>query len=135
MLAFVFILSSILCFQQVIEQLLNKSKTEVQQIMASTFTDYKTNNFGIKPNDNTLRYYHPKKDVTLLFYFNKQNKCKHIKLIEDIENLNSRIQELNSQYQKVSDNKWKSTINNQVFNISIEKEEYNFSVIYQLPND
>jgi uncharacterized protein YlaI len=111
--------------------MLGKSKTEIQQIMSNQFSEYSTNNFGIKSNDNTLRYYNSKKDVTLMFYFNNQQKCKYIKQIEDIDNLEQRTKELNNKYIKVSNYKWKTTLNQKTINISIEKEEYNFSVIFQ----
>lgn len=117
--------------QQGIESMLGKSKIEIQQTMANQYADYTTNNFGIKANDNTLRFYNPKKDATLIFYFTPQQKCKHIKSIEDIDNLNKRIEEFNQQYTKVSNLKWKTSANQKAVNISIEKEEYNFTVIYQ----
>jgi len=111
--------------------MLGKNKTEIQQIMSNQFIEYSTNNFGIKSNDNTLRYYNSKKDATLMFYFNNQQKCKYIKQIEDIDNLEQRTKELNNKYIKVSNYKWKTTLNQKTINISIEKEEYNFSVIFQ----
>lgn len=117
--------------QQGIESMLGKSKIEIQQTMSNQYAEYTTNNFGIKANDNTLRFYNPKKDATLIFYFTPQQKCKHIKSIEDIDNLNKRIDEFNQQYTKVSNLKWKTSANQKSVNISIEKEEYNFTVIYQ----
>ncbi len=99
MLAFVVIFSLVLNIQQQkVEEMLYKSKIEIQQSMPKLFPDYSTNNFGIKANDNTLRYYNAKKDATLVFYFDKQNKCKHIKLIEDIDNFEQRIKE----YRKIN---------------------------------
>ncbi len=122
----------VLCLQQPrIESMIGKSKIEIQQTMANDFANYSTNNFGIKTNDNTLRFYNPQKDATLIFYFTNQQKCKHIKSIEDIDNLNKRIEEFNKQYTKVSNLKWKTISNQKTVNISIEKEEYNFTIIYQ----
>ena len=131
MLTFSIFITYIFCTQINIENMLGKSKTEIQQIMSNQFIEYSTNNFGIKSNDNTLRYYNSKKDVTLMFYFNNQQKCKYIKQIEDIDNLEQRTKELNNKYIKVSNYKWKTTLNQKTINISIEKEEYNFSVIFQ----
>lgn len=123
--------SSIFCSQLKIENMLGKTKTEIQQIMSGQFSEYTTNNFGIKSNDNTLRYYNSKKDATLMFYFNNQQKCKHIKFIEDIESIEKKINELNAAYTKVSNLKWKTIQNQKTINISIQKDEYNFSVLYQ----
>ncbi len=131
MLTFSIFITYIFCTQINIENMLGKSKTEIQQIMSNQFIEYSTNNFGIKSNDNTLRYYNSKKDATLMFYFNNQQKCKYIKQIEDIDNLEQRTKELNNKYIKVSNYKWKTTHNQKTINISIEKEEYNFSVIFQ----
>jgi len=131
MLTFSIFITYIFCTQINIENMLGKSKTEIQQIMSNQFSEYSTNNFGIKSNDNTLRYYNSKKDATLMFYFNNQQKCKYIKQIEDIDNLEQRTKELNNKYIKVSNYKWKTTLNQKTINISIEKEEYNFSVIFQ----
>lgn len=112
MLTFLLINIITLCFQQQgIESMIGKSKIEIQQTMANEFADYTSNNFGIKANDNTLRFYNPKKDATLIFYFTPQQKCKHIKSIEDIDNLNKRIEEFNKQYTKVSNLKWKLMLN------------------------
>jgi len=131
MLTFSIFITYIFCTQINIENMLGKNKTEIQQIMSNQFIEYSTNNFGIKSNDNTLRYYNSKKDATLMFYFNNQQKCKYIKQIEDIDNLEQRTKELNNKYIKVSNYKWKTTLNQKTINISIEKEEYNFSVIFQ----
>ncbi|MCX7861375.1 MAG: hypothetical protein N2449_00060 [Bacteroidales bacterium] len=122
---------SFIVLQQNIENLLGKSKLEIQQTMSNQYPDYTTNNFGIKQNDNTLRFYNSKKDATLIFYFTNQQKCKHIKFIEDIENLDQRIQEFNKKYTKVAALKWKATISQRPVTISIEKEEYNFTIIFQ----
>ncbi len=110
--------------------LLGKNKNDVQTTMSKDFHDYTSNNFGISTNDNTLRYYNAKKDMTLIYYFNEKQECKHIKTLEDIESLNNRITELDKTFLKNGNLKWKTIQNGKKIDVELIKDEYNFSVIY-----
>ncbi|HNV95307.1 MAG TPA: hypothetical protein PKG63_02440 [Bacteroidales bacterium] len=119
---------SILNVQLSFEQMLGKSKKEIQTIMNSS-SEFNINNFGVSTNDNTLRYYNAKKDVTLIFYFNKSQNCMHIKWIEDIDAAEKKVQELNQKYKKSGKN-WTTNTNNKNVIIELDKEEYNYSLNY-----
>jgi len=129
MITFLIVLTACLLNVQIaFEQMLGKTKKEVQ-ILMKNHSEYSMNNFGISTNDNTLRYYNAQKDNTLIFYFDQAQKCKHIKLIDDIENLTSRTQELNQKYKKAG-KKWTCNTNNTNVIIEIEQEDYNYSLNY-----
>lgn len=119
---------SILNIQLSFEQMLGKSKKEIQTSM-NTYSEFNINNFGVSTNDNTLRYYNSKKDVTLIFYFNKNQNCIHIKWMEDIEAADKKALELNQKYKKSGKN-WTTNANNKNVIIELEKEEYNYSLNY-----
>lgn len=119
---------SILNIQLSFEQMLGKSKKEVQNIM-NAHSEFNANNFGISTNDNTLRYYNPKKDVTLIFYFNQNQQCMHIKWMEDIESADKKALELNQKYTKKGKS-WTTNTNNKNVIIELKKEEYNYSLNY-----
>lgn len=70
-----FLVVGILNIQILYEQTLDKSKKEIQTIM-NNHSEFQVNNFGISSNDNTLQYL---KDVTLIFYLNKNQNCIYIK--------------------------------------------------------
>ncbi|NSW45842.1 MAG: hypothetical protein HPY79_08515 [Bacteroidales bacterium] len=129
MITFIIILTTCLLNVQIaFEQMLGKTKKEIQAMM-NNHSEYSMNNFGISTNDNTLRYYNAKKDNTLIFYFDKAQKCKHIKFMDDIDNLTSKSQELNQKYNKTG-KKWTCKTNNANVIIEIEQEEYNYSLNY-----
>lgn len=123
-----FLIVGVLNVQIPFEQMLGKSKNEIQTMM-NNHSEYQVNNFGISTNDNTLRYYNSKKDVTLIFYLNKNQNCIHIKWMEDIEALDKKINELNQKYKKNGKN-WIAYSNHKNVIIEIEKEEYNYSLNY-----
>jgi len=129
MITFIILLTTCLFNVQIaLEQMLGKTKKEIQAIM-NNHSEYSMNNFGISTNDNTLRYYNAKKDNTLIFYFDKTQKCKHIKFMDDIENLANKSQELNQKYIKTG-KKWIYKTSNTNVIIEIEQEEYNYSLNY-----
>jgi hypothetical protein len=99
--------------------------------MNENYKEYKAQGMNIISKNNTLSYYNTKLDATIMFYFNKEQKCKYIKTIEDIENMPEKINEFNKNYTRIGPYKWKTTYNQKIIKISIEKEEYNFTVIYQ----
>jgi hypothetical protein len=109
---------------------LGKTKNDIKSSMSKDFHDYKSNDMGVSASDNTLRYYNAKKDVTLIYYFNEKEECKHVKVLEDIETLEKRILEFNQTYQKNGTIKWKTVLNGKLVAIELIKDEYNYSVIY-----
>ncbi|MGQ9846944.1 MAG: hypothetical protein ACUVQP_05495 [Bacteroidales bacterium] len=123
-----FLIVGVLNVQIPFEQMLGKSKKEIQTLM-NNYSEFQVNNFGISTNDNTLRYYNSQKDVTLIFYFNKEQNCIHLKWIEDIKTLNKKVTELNQKYKKNGKN-WIVNFNNKNIIIEIDQEEYNFSLNY-----
>lgn len=110
------------------ETLLNKNKKEVQNYM-NQHNNYTINNFGISTNDQTLRYQNLKLDQTIIFYFNQQQKCNHIKVLGDIESLQAIKAELSKKYKKQQKN-WITHIDNQLITIELKEEDYNFSINY-----
>lgn len=115
----IFLIVGVLNVQIPYEQMLGKSKKEIQTIM-NNHSEFQVNNFGISTNDNTLRYYNSQKDVTLIFYLNKNQNCIHIKWMEDIETLDKKVIELNQKYKKNGKN-WNANSNNKNVIIEIEK--------------
>jgi len=118
-------------YQEKFECFLFKTKSEIQKIMNENYKEYKAQGMNIISKNNTLSYYNTKLDATIMFYFNKEQKCEYIKTIEDIENMPEKINEFNKNYIRIGPYKWKTTYNQKIIKISIEKEEYNFTVIYQ----
>jgi hypothetical protein len=111
------------------QNMIGLSKIEVQKQMTSNYPKFSVNSFGISTNINTLKYIDSKTDRTLIFYFNKDNKCEYSKMIEDMDLLPSRIKEFNSKYKPNGDLKWIENVRGQNYNIKIEKEEYIFNVL------
>lgn len=129
MFTFLIILTTCIVNVQIaFEQMLGKTKKDVQTMMNS-HGEFAFNNFGVSTNDNTLRYYNSIKDVTLMFYFDDLQKCKHVKLMEDISTLDKRVLELNQKYKK-NGNNWVSNTNSKAVKIDIDKDEYNYSLNY-----
>ncbi len=111
------------------QNMIGLSKSEVQKQMASNFPKFTANSFGISTNMNTLKYSDSKTDRTLIFYFDKSDKCEYSKMIEDMESLNDRTKEFNSKFKPIGNLKWIEVKNGKKYNVNIEKQEYLFNVI------
>ena len=105
------------------QNMVGLTKAEVQKQMDANYTKFSSNSFGISTNMNTLKYIDTKTDRTLIFYFNKENKCQYSKMIEDSDLLDTRIKEFNAKYKSNGNLQWIETKNGKNFNIKIEKEE------------
>ena len=111
------------------QNMIGLSKVDIQKQMTSNFPKFAANSFGISTNMNTLKYSDSKTDRTLIFYFDKNNKCEYSKMIEDIESLDVRTKEFNSKFKPNGNLKWVEVKNGKNYNIKIEKQEYLFNVI------
>jgi len=111
------------------QNMLGFSKADVQKQMTSNFSKFSPSSFGISTNMNTLKYIDSKNDRTLIFYFDKSEKCEYSKMIEDMESFDARIKEFNGKYKTNGNLKWIDVKNGKNYNVRIEKEEYIFNVI------
>jgi hypothetical protein len=111
------------------QNMIGLAKTEVQKQMTSSYPKFSESSFGISTNISTLKYIDSKTDRTLIFYFNKDNKCQYSKMIEDMDLLPARIKEFNTKYKPNGELKWIDNNKGKNYNIEIKKEEYIFYVL------
>jgi len=111
------------------QNMIGLTKSEVQKQMTLNYSKFSASSFGNSTNISTLRYIDKKTDRTLIFYFNKENKCKYSKMIEDMNLLQSRIKEFNIKYKPNGELKWVESIKGKKYNIKIEKEKYIYNVL------
>lgn len=128
-LTLITILTFFLIFSVQSQNMIGLTKTEVQKQMSASYPKFSASSFGISTNINTLKYIDTKTDRTLIFYFNKENKCQYSKMIEDMDLLSARVKEFNTKYKPNGELKWIESYKGKNYNIKIEKEEYIFYVL------
>jgi hypothetical protein len=114
------------------QNLIGYHEKEIRQIMRDR---YKNMNFQNFTNNSTFRYlkYSDSEDnQTLLFFLNADSVCKSVRLVCDKNLKDLKIKELNANYKKNGDYRWRETINGKNYNIDLKDEEWTFSVTITL---
>jgi hypothetical protein len=114
------------------QNLIGYHEKEIRQIMRDR---YKNMNFQNFTNNSTFRYlkYSDSEDnQTLLFFLNADSVCKSVRLVCDKNLKDLKIKELNANYKKNGENRWRETINGKNYNIDLKDEEWTFSVTITL---
>ena len=128
---FTFILVSF-TFTLFSQSYIGKTKDQVTTLVPKEMPGFAVNTFGKNPNVNSLKFYDSKKDRSLIFFFDDNDKCTYYKLIEDVASYDVKVAELNKSYTAAGKDKWSAKSDGKNVIISIQKSEYLMTVLYTL---
>ena len=111
---------------------IGKSKDQITKLIPKEMPGFAVNSFGKNPDVNSLKFYDSKNDRSLVFFFDEKNNCKYYKLIEDIEEYETKVEELNKLFKATGNNKWTGSNNGITVNVSVEKSDYIMTILYSL---
>lgn len=112
------------------EEHISMSKEQILSYYKDKKT-FKNMSSAVQSSDNTIRYYNSQHDASIIYYFNKENNCYAIKIIEDSESLDECVNILSSKYTRVKDYSWETTVKNNRIKIYINKSKYTYELIFK----
>ncbi len=103
-------------------------KDEIVALMKQTRKEFKLNTGVVNEKYNYLKYEDKISEQTVLYFLDQNDYCTYVRFISDYSNYNSAIEELNSKYTRKNENTWIYTDKDQKYIVSLEKEEWFFTI-------
>jgi hypothetical protein len=103
-------------------------KDEIVTLMKLTQRDFKLNTDVVNEKYNYLKFEDKINEQTILYFLDQNDYCTYVRFISDYANYNSVIETLNSKYTRKNQNTWTYTDKGQKYIVSLEKEEWFFTV-------
>ena len=104
------------------------SAEEIKEKMKETFPDYSPEKV-INKTYNYLKYTDSMDERTNLFFLSDDNVCTFVKMMSNYSYLDAFQKALDKRYQKVEDDKWEYKKGDELYSITMKKEEWYFTLI------
>ena len=102
---------------------------DIKKIMRETQNEFRLNDNTKNEYYNYLKFENRFGTKTFLFFLSENDTCTYTKMMCDYSNLKETLEMLNEKYQMVNENKWIEEKNGDKFNISLERENWYFTLI------
>jgi len=110
------------------QSLIGLSKERVRALVDSEHREFRRDNSVVKQHFNYLKFVNGAKTRTWILYFDDEDICKTSKLVCDYSEFDEVVEVLSSNHEKVGDSKWEYLQGQQVFEVTLTKQEWYFTV-------
>lgn len=108
------------------------SKERVEAMVEIEHREFRRDNSVVKQHFNYLKFVNGAQTQTWILYFTDEDICKTSKLVCDYSDFDKVTEELSTDYEKVGDSRWEYHQGDRVFEITLTKQEWYFTVREEL---
>jgi len=110
------------------QHLIGFNKNDIAEEIKKSYPDFVIDNSTVNTTYKYLKYVSKFNEQTLLVFLSETDKCTATKLMSDYSNLEDVKTFLNKHYKSSGKDKWTYTINKTVYQVTLKREEWFFTV-------
>lgn len=103
-------------------------KDTLVEVVKEKHRVFKLNTTTINTTYNYLKYEDLINEITVLFFLNKNEECKAIRIMSDYSNINNILSQLNASYKKTDDATWRYGMDRKEYKVTLEEGDWFFTV-------
>jgi hypothetical protein len=108
--------------------MIGKHKEEVRELVKQDYKGFRRDNTIVNQQFNYLKYVNAFKTRTWIIYFTEDDICRSSKLVCDYNEYDEVLEELNTAYDLVGENKWEYELKKETISVTLNRQQYYFSV-------
>ena len=112
-----------------VDHFIGLHKNEIKNKMQSEMDAFNLDETSVNKTFNYLKYVDYLAQQTILFFLNENDVCTASKWMCDYVLLDEKVNDLNGKFNKISEDKWQYSHENQTYEVTLEKEDWFFSII------
>jgi hypothetical protein len=109
-------------------------KEAIMEVMKNSQKNFKLNTSTVNPHYKYLKYEDKINEMTMLFFLSEDDHCTLVRKMCDYSNFTDVLDELNQSYTATGDNQWEYTSGKQTYTVTLDEEEWFFTVTTRLKN-
>ncbi len=103
-------------------------KDNIADALKQDYPDFRLDNTKVNNTYNYLKFVDNISEQTILFFLSDDDVCIYVRWISDYANLNDMIGMLNRKYRKNGEKSWIYSQNGKRYVVTLEEEEWYFTV-------
>ena len=113
------------CFNQ---HLIGIDKSMIPALVKKEMKGFNQDKSTINEKFNYLKFVNSAGTKTIIVFFDDRNISRSTRLICEFSELNTLLTQLNTTSKKTAENSWEYTVDNEKFEVTLEKKEWYFVI-------
>lgn len=104
------------------------AKSDVENTIRKSHRNFSEDQSVIKKQFNYLKYINGSQTITWIFYFTDQDICRATKKVCDYSEYDFVLDDLEENFEPSGDMQWEYTVDGQTYTISLEEQDWYFTL-------
>ena len=130
MMRLIYIFIGLFILQQLLlsQPLVGLKKADIIAYMRQNEPDFALDNAMVNTKYNYLKYYDKINEETILCFLTDADVCHLVRKMSDYSNLDLTLKKLDKEYNKLDNDKWSYSLNNEEFIVEMKREKWYFTL-------